>query len=467
MSRSSTSILVAIAVAVSSIALLQNLVIPLVPLVQAEFGVTADAASWTMTAWLIAAAVATPTLGRVGDLRGRRTTFLATLGVTAAGDVLAAVAPSLEVLIAARVLQGIGGALFPLAYGLLRDALPRERVTGAIGIVSAVIGIGGAAGTVLAGPLADLVGWRGTFAVPFLVAALGAFLTLTAVRDTGVRAPGRVNTRSSVLLSLWLVALLVPLSTGARWGWISPAVLGLFGVAALAFAAWIVSELRSAEPLVDLRLLASPAIWPVNAASLLIGAGVFAFWGYLPQFLELASAAGGTGLSVRDAGLMLVPMLIGMSGIGFATGALNRVLSLRTLLVIGAGLMAVSGAAAALAHSAPWQLALAGAGFGIGCGLAYAASAGIVVQSVPAQVTGVATGVNANLRTIGSAIGSAATGAIVFGSSAHGTASGFAAAWALVAVSTLLAGVIVWAVRTRTAPATTTSTAVPVLADAA
>ncbi|MCE4027075.1 MFS transporter [Microbacterium sp. Au-Mic1] len=465
MSRSSTSILVAIAVAVSSIALLQNLVIPLVPLIQAEFGVTADAASWTMTAWLIAAAVATPTLGRIGDLRGRRTTFLITLGVTAAGDVLAAIAPTLEVLIVARVLQGVGGALFPLAYGLLRDALPRERVTGAIGVVSAVIGIGGAAGTVLAGPLADLVGWRGTFAVPFLVAALGAFLTLAAVRDSGARARGRVNTRSSVLLSTWLVALLVPLSTGSRWGWTSPAVLALFGLAVLAFAAWIVSELRSAEPLVDLRLLASPAIWPVNAASLLIGAGVFAFWGYLPQFLELSASAGGSGLTVRDAGLMLVPMLIGMSGVGFATGALNRILSLRTLLVIGALLMGASGASAALAHSSPWQLALAGAGFGIGCGLAYAASAGIVVQSVPASVTGVATGVNANLRTIGSAIGSAATGAIVFGSAPHGTGSGFATAWGLVAVVTILAGAIVWAVRTRPR-VTTSATALPELVEA-
>ena len=465
MSRSSTSILVAIAVAVSSIALLQNLVIPLVPLIQAEFGVTADAASWTMTAWLIAAAVATPTLGRIGDLRGRRTTFLITLGVTAAGDVLAAIAPTLEVLIVARVLQGVGGALFPLAYGLLRDALPRERVTGAIGVVSAVIGIGGAAGTVLAGPLADLVGWRGTFAVPFLVAALGAFLTLAAVRDSGARARGRVNTLSSVLLSTWLVALLVPLSTGSRWGWTSPAVLALFGLAVLAFAAWIVSELRSAEPLVDLRLLASPAIWPVNAASLLIGAGVFAFWGYLPQFLELSASAGGSGLTVRDAGLMLVPMLIGMSGVGFATGALNRILSLRTLLVIGALLMGASGASAALAHSWPWQLALAGAGFGIGCGLAYAASAGIVVQSVPASVTGVATGVNANLRTIGSAIGSAATGAIVFGSAPHGTGSGFATAWGLVAVVTILAGAIVWAVRTRPR-VTTSATALPELVDA-
>ncbi|MFD6701179.1 MULTISPECIES: MFS transporter [unclassified Microbacterium] len=465
MSRSSTSILVAIAVAVSSIALLQNLVIPLVPLIQAEFGVTADAASWTMTAWLIAAAVATPTLGRIGDLRGRRTTFLITMGVTAAGDVLAAIAPTLEVLIVARVLQGVGGALFPLAYGLLRDAVPRERVTGAIGVVSAVIGIGGAAGTVLAGPLADLVGWRGTFAVPFLVAALGAFLTLAAVRDSGARARGRVNTRSSVLLSTWLVALLVPLSTGSRWGWTSPAVLALFGLAVLAFAAWIVSELRSAEPLVDLRLLASPAIWPVNAASLLIGAGVFAFWGYLPQFLELSASAGGSGLTVRDAGLMLVPMLIGMSGVGFATGALNRILSLRTLLVIGALLMGASGASAALAHSSPWQLALAGAGFGIGCGLAYAASAGIVVQSVPASVTGVATGVNANLRTIGSAIGSAATGAIVFGSAPHGTGSGFATAWGLVAVVTILAGAIVWAVRTRPR-VTTSATALPELVEA-
>ncbi|MBS1673100.1 MAG: MFS transporter [Actinobacteria bacterium] len=458
MSRSSTVILVAIAVAVSSIALLQNLVIPLVPLVQAEFGVTADAAGWTNTAWLIAAAVATPTLGRVGDLRGRRTTFLVTLGIVALGDVVAAIAPNLTVLILGRVLQGVGGALFPLAYGLLRDALPRERVTGAIGVLSAVIGIGGAAGTVLAGPLADLVGWRGTFAVPFLVALLGALLTVVLVRDSGARAVGRVNTRSSLLLSAWLVALLVPLSTGARWGWSSPATLAFFALAVLAFAGWILSELRSAEPLVDLRLMTSPAIWPANAAALLIGAGVFAFWGYLPQFLELSASAGGTGLSVRDAGLALVPMLIGMSGIGFAAGAISRLISLRAMLAAGAVFMGLSAASAALAHASAWQLAVAGAGFGIGCGLAYAASAAIVVQGVPASSTGVATGVNANLRTIGSAIGSAATGAIVFGATPHGSASGFALAWALVAACTLAAGVLVWAVRIRPRPATETLT---------
>lgn len=467
MSRSSTAALASIAVAVSSIALLQNLVIPLVPLIQAEFGVTADAASWAMTSWLIAAAVATPTLGRIGDLRGRRTVFLLTIGVVAIGDVLAAIAPSLGVLIVARVLQGIGGALFPLAFGLLRDALPRERVTGAIGVVSAVIGIGGAAGTVLAGPISDLLGWRGTFALPFVVALLGALLTAVVVRDPGTRAAGRVNLLSSLLLSGWLVALLIPLSAGARWGWTAPATLGSFALAALAFAAWIVAELRAAEPLVDLRLMMSPAIWPANTASLLFGVGVFAFWGYLPQFLELSPDAGGIGLSVRDAGLALVPMLIGMSGVGFAAGALNRILSLRTMLAAGAVLMGASAASAVLAHSSVWPLALAGAGFGIGCGLAYAASAAIVVQGVPADRIGVATGVNANLRTIGSAIGSAATGAIVFGASPHGTGPGFVASWVIVAAVTTAAGILVWAVRPRRARPATGAVVVPELVDAA
>lgn len=449
MSRSPATILVAIAVAVSSIALLQNLVIPLVPLIQSEFGVSADAASWTMTAWLIAAAVATPTLGRIGDLYGRRATFLITIGIVAVGDTLAALAPTLGILIVARVLQGIGGALFPLAFGLLRDALPRERVTGAIGIVSAVIGIGGALGTVLAGPLSDVVGWRGTFVVPLVAAVLGAALTAVVVRDSGSRAHGRINAFSPALLSIWLVALLVPLSTGARWGWTSPLTLGAFVIAALALAAWIVNELRAKDPLVDLRLMTAPAIWPVNAASLLIGVGVFAFWGYLPQFLELSRDAGGTGLSVRDAGLVLVPMLIGMSGVGFAVGRLNRYLSLRTMLAGGAVLMGISAASAALAHSEPWQLAIAGAGFGLGCGLAYSSSAGIIVEGVPADAIGVATGVNANLRTIGSSVGSAATGAIVFGTAPHGTASGFATAWLLVAAFTITAGILVWVVRTR------------------
>jgi MFS family permease len=450
-STSTRAAFFAIALSVASLALLQNLVIPVIPLISADFGVTADAASWTITSWLIAAAVATPLLGRIGDLRGRRNTFLAVLAVVAVGDIIASFAPTLGVLILARVLQGVGGALFPLAFGLLRDVMPRERLTGAIGATSAIIGIGGAAGSVLAGPLAELLGWRGIFAVPFLTAMTGILLVLVLVPRTGARAHGHVNVLSAVLLSGWLVALLVPLSSGARWGWDSSLTLGLFAAAVILFVAWIVTELRSAEPLVDLRLVASRAIWPVNAAGLLIGAAAFGFWGYLPQFLETPLASGwGLGLGVPGAGLALLPLLVGMSGVGFATGAIARVIPLRVMMALGALLMAGGILFAIVEHTSLVALAAAGGLFGIGIGLAYASSASIIVESVPADRTGIATGVNANLRTIGSAIGSAFTTAIVFGSVKSGATpalDGYTVAWLTLAAAAVVAGIIVLAVR--------------------
>lgn len=452
MRSSSTRAFFALALSVASLALLQNLVIPVIPLMQADLGVTADAASWTMTAWLIAAAVATPVLGRVGDLRGRRGTFLAVLVVVMVGDLVAFYASSLGVLLIGRVLQGVGGALFPLAFGLIRDSVPRERVTGAIGAMSAIIGIGGAAGSVLAGPLSESLGWRGLFLVPLVLSIVGVLLTVAWIPRTRPAGHGTLNVLSAFLLSGWLVALLIPLTSGARWGWTSPAVLGLLAVAVLLFAGWVVAELRAKEPLVDIRMLLDRAIWPTNAAAFLVGAAAFGFWGYLPQFVETAQATGwGLGLDARAAGLVLLPLLIGMSAMGFATGALSRVLPLRAQLAIGSAVMGVAVLGAVTFHAAVWQLAMAGALFGIGIGASYAAAASIIVQSVPADRVGVATGVNANLRTIGSAFGSALTSALVFGTmDASGSPyeHGYDVAWLTMAGLALAAGVIV-AVTTR------------------
>jgi len=455
---SSRAAFTAIAISVASLALLQNLVIPVIPLIASAYGVTADAASWTITAWLIAAAVATPLLGRIGDLRGRRNTFLGVLAVVALGDIVASFAPDLAVLVGARVLQGIGGALFPLAFGLLRDVMPAERLTGAIGATSAIIGIGGAAGSVLAGPLAELLGWHGIFGVPFVAAVAGILLTVVLVPRGGARAAGRVNVLSATLLSAWLVALLVPLSSGSRWGWGAPLTVALLGAAFVLFAAWITAELRSAEPLVDLRLMAQRAIWPVNAAAVLIGAAAFGFWGYLPQFLETPTASGwGLGLDVQAAGLTLLPLLVGMSSVGFATGAIARLIPLRVMMALGAALMAAGVAFAVLEHRAVWELAAAGGVFGLGIGLAYASAASIIVESVPADRTGIATGVNANLRTIGSAVGSAFATAVVFGSVTPGASpalGGYTVAWLSLAAAAVVAAVIVLAVRpTRRASA--------------
>ncbi|MEI3847019.1 MULTISPECIES: MFS transporter [unclassified Microbacterium] len=443
----------AIALSIGSMALLQNLVIPVLPLIEDDLDVGSDAVAWTMTAWLIAAAVATPLLGRVGDLRGRRTLTLVVLAVISVGDLVAALAPSLEILLAGRVLQGVGGALFPLGFGLLRETQPPERLTGAIGAVGALFGIAGAAGTVLAGPVAAALGWRALFVVALVVALAAAVAVLRAVPSGGVRAAGRINLVSAALLSGWLVALMLPLSSGSRWGWASPLTLGLFALALCLLAAWVLAELRSAEPLVDIRLLLHRTIWPVNVGALLIGIAMFGFWGYLPMFLEVPASTGWAfGLGAEQAGLVLLPLLVGMSAAGFLTGPLSRVLPLRRQLVLGTAVMGLAILGAVALHGAVWQLAVLGAVFGAGGGMAYAAMASIIVESVPLGSVGVATGVNANLRSIGSAIGSALMTAIVFGSvDAEGLPfeAGYAAAWITIGVVALAAAGLVALVPVR------------------
>ncbi|WP_241245818.1 MFS transporter [Microbacterium sp. 4R-513] len=283
--------------------------------------------------------------------------------------------------------------------------------------------------------------------MPLVLSVVGILLTVAWVPRSRAVAQGRLNVVSAVLLSGWLVALLIPLTSGARWGWTSPLVLTLLGLAAVLFVAWVMAELRSKEPLVDIRMLLDRAIWPTNAAAFLVGAAAFGFWGYLPQFLETASATGwGLGLDARGAGLVLVPLLIGMSAMGFATGAIARVLPLRMQLALGSAVMGIAVAGAVAFHSQVWQLALAGALFGIGIGASYAAAASIIVQSVPSDRVGVATGVNANLRTIGSAFGSALTSALVFGTTdASGSPfeGNYDAAWLTMAALALTAAAIV------------------------
>jgi MFS family permease len=209
-----------------------------------------------ITAWFISAAVATPILGRVGDLIGRRRTFLIALGAIAVGSILATLAPSLVVLIIARVIQGAGGAIFPLAFGLARDAFEPKRVAAIIGALSAIIAVGSGLGTVLAGPVTDLFGWRGLFMVPLVLTIVGGILAIIALPASTARGTGRINALSALLLSGWLVALLLPLSNGPEWGWASPAVVVLLAVALVLLIAWIVHESRTRSPLVCAGILA-------------------------------------------------------------------------------------------------------------------------------------------------------------------------------------------------------------------
>ncbi len=449
----------------TAVASLQSLIIPVLSTIGADLGADAVGQTWMLTAWLISAAVATPLLGRAGDLVGRRRMYLLALGAVAIGSLLSAFAPNLTVMLFARVLQGLGAAVFPLGFGLVRDAFPSARLAGAIGGLSAIMAVGSGLGTVIAGPVSAVIGWRGLFALPLVLAATGLALGYFGLSRTTTRATGRINVLAAVLLSGWLVALLLPLSSGNQWGWGSPIVLTLFVVAAILASAWVAVELRSRNPLVDMKIMRLPAVWTTNVTALLTGAAMFGVWAYLPRLAETPTSSGyGLGVDASTAGLIMLPMLVTMASVGFVAGPLSRVLPFAAQLTLGAFLSALASLGIAFLHGNVWTLAAAAAVLGLGTGLVTSSTPNLIVRSVPADQVGIATGMNANIRTIGGAIGTtvfaAAIGATL-GAAGLPAESGYVAAFVIGAILAVIGGLAPFLGRTR--PVRPEARAIPVI----
>ncbi len=403
-----------LALAGLSFALLQSLVAPALPVIQRDLHTTTTAVTWVLTGYLLSASVATPIAGRLGDMFGKERMLVIVLSVTAFGTALAGLASSIETLIAARVIQGLGGAVFPLAFGIIRDEFPRERVATGIALVSAILGIGGGAGIVLAGPIVERLSYHWLFWLPLGTTALAAVATAVLVPESPVKSPGRINWLGAALLSSWLVCLLVAFSKAVDWGWTSARFLGLLAAAAVLLVLWVWAELRAPEPLVDMRMLRRRPIWTTNLTGLLIGFGMFGSFILVPQFVETPKASGfGFGASVTQAGLFLVPSTFTMLLSSPIAARLTNRLGPKVPLAIGALITALAFVLLAVQHDEAWHIYLMSALLGAGMGMAFAAMANLIVQAVPPEQTGVATGMNTIMRTIGGSIGGQVTAAVV------------------------------------------------------
>ncbi len=399
---------------VAAFALLQSLVIPVLTTVQHELHTTQSAATWVLTAYLLSASIMTPILGRVGDMIGKERVFVATLIALAVGSLLAAVASSIGVLIVARVIQGIAGGMVPVAFGIIRDEFPAGKVTGAVGALASLTAVGAGLGIVLAGPIVDGLGYRWLFWLPMILTVIAAVSAVLFVAESPVRSPGRISWMSAALLSAWLVALLVALSNAPEWGWGTGRVIGLLAGAVALAAGWVAAELRAATPLIDMKMMRRTAVWTNNLVALLIGVGMYATFAFLPEFVQTPSAAGyGFGASITRSGLMLLPSAITMFAVGVFAGRLARKLGGKVLVISGCLIGCAAMTVLAFAHQHEWQIYLSNAIMGIGFGLAFSAMSALVVAAVPSSQTGVASGMNANIRTIGGSIGAAVMASIV------------------------------------------------------
>ena len=170
--------------------LAQTMVIPALGELVKAFHTDATGIAWTLTGYLVSASVSTPLTGRLGDMFGKRRLLVISLGLFAAGSVLSALSHSLGLLIAGRVLQGTGGGIFPLAFGIIRDEFPAEKVPGSIGLISAILGVGGGVGLVLGGVMVDQVSYHAIFWIGAVMAVIAAVATELFIPESPVRRPG-------------------------------------------------------------------------------------------------------------------------------------------------------------------------------------------------------------------------------------------------------------------------------------
>jgi EmrB/QacA subfamily drug resistance transporter len=381
-------------------ALAQTTAIAAYSALERAFGADTSQVGWTTSSFLVAAAVATPIFGRLGDMFGKRRMLVLALALFGSGSVVCALAPSLEVVVAGRVLQGLGGGIFPLCFAILRDEVPAERRRAGIGIVSAMIGVGGGLGLLLGGALVDHVSWQAIF---WFNAGLAAFSTVAAARwipESPIRTPGRVDYLGGVVLALGLVPLLVALSRAGHWGWADPRTLGLVGAGLAVLVAWTRLESRRPSPMADMRLLREPPVLMTNLATLLLNFGMFGSYIAIPQ---LAQAQ--LGASPTEVGVLLLPGALVMLLAGPLSGWAGGRVGNKAPLVIG-GLAAGAGLfLLGLEHGSREALVLCTLPMFAGIGLAFAAMPNLIVDAVPARQTGEATGMNNVVRTVGSALG--------------------------------------------------------------
>jgi len=429
--------------------LAQTMLIPALGELTHQLGTDPSGIAWVLTGYLLAAAVATPLAGRLGDMFGKRRLLVLSLVAFGLGSIVAALGNSLELVVVGRVLQGAGGGIFPLCFGIIRDEFPRERVASSIGLISAIFGIGGGAGLVGGGLIADNLSYHWIFWLAAISAALAAIATEVWVPESPERKPGRVDLRGAALLGVGLALPLIAISRANDWGWVSTRTLALGGVGLMVLAIWVAVERRTEQPLADIPTLIKPPVLLTNIATLFVGFGMFGSFLLIPQLAELPESTGfGFGLGATGAGLLLLPGSLMMLFAGPISGALGTRFGSKLPLAIGAGITSAGLLGLGVDHGSELAVILWAFVMSTGIGLSFAAMANLIVEAVPQDQTGEATGFNALTRSVGASIGSQVSAAILAGSAVAGssvpTNDGFTAAFLVSAgVAAVAAGIAV------------------------
>lgn len=406
-----------LALAGIAVALMQTLVIPIVSRLPSLLDAAPSDTTWAVTATLLAAAVVTPIAGRLGDMLGKRPVLLASVVAMVAGSVICASTDSLTVFIVGRAIQGLASGVIPLGISLMRDILPDEKLGSAVAMMSASLGVGGALGLPLASLIVEHANWHVLFWVSAGLGVVVFLLIAALIPGSSSKVGGRLDVLGAVGLSVTLVALLLGVSKGADWGWDSGRVVGLLAGAVIVALLWGMWQLRTTQPLVDLRTTARRQVLLTNLASVIFGFSLFAMSLVIPQLVQLPAATGyGLGQSILVSGLTMVPSGLLMIVAAPVSARVSRRYGPKVTLMIGALVVALGYGFASVFMGEVWQLATASGIIGVGVGFAYGSMPALIMSAVPRTETAAANSFNTLLRSIGTSVSSAVAGAVLAGS---------------------------------------------------
>ncbi|MGC9381678.1 MFS transporter [Streptomyces sp. MH13] len=427
---------------------LESVVTPTLPLLQRELDMSPSEGALLSIVLLITGALITPLAGKFGDRYGGKRVLIRLMAVVCAGGLVSALAPNLPVLLLGQVLQGAMVGALPLSFIVVRKHLPAGESKVAIGVVSGLFVGGGMAGTLSAGPVAEALSRHWMFALPTL-AVIGATLLVNRLMptdppgrsdDAGIDWPGLLLL-SGTLVTLMLVLALAPDLVS------QPLVLGALLVALAAFVTgWVAVERRAASPMIDLRMLARPAIWKACALTFVICLGTSMGVYLVPQLFDETGDGYGFGASATQIGFFLLPGAIAASLAGPLGGIGDRRFGSRAVVTAGVVMMAVSLAALAAVHTEVWHLVVGKALIALANGLCVTAMMTSTATAVDRSDTGIATSLVLVSRVLGYAVGGQLGGALLTAATPSGSdvaaesayVTGFVIAGAVTALALLV-----------------------------
>ncbi|MEW1718266.1 MFS transporter [Streptomyces sp. NPDC093109] len=393
---------------------MQAVVEPALPLLQRELEVSPAEGALIGNALLITGAVITPVAGKLGDRYGGKRVLLRLMAVVSAGGLLSSLAPNLPVLLLGQVLQGAMVGALPLSFILVRRHLPTAQSQVAIGLVVALFTGGGIVGTLLAGPISERVSWHWMFALPTIAIIATTLVVIRVMPHDPPTSDEKIDWPGVVLLSGTLLAFMLGLVTVTRDGGLPPLGIGAIAVAVAALASgWVAVERRAASPMVDLRMLAKPAMWHACVLTFVITAsfGMVSF--LLPQLFGVSADGYGFGADTTDIGLFLLPGAIAGAASDSVGGIAARRFGPRAVIVVGTVVTAATLLALAALHTQEWQLVVAKVLIAFAAGIGATALLSSTATAVATKDTGVATGLLVVTRVIGAALGAQVGGAIL------------------------------------------------------